>query len=99
MGRHRDHTLAPLRTPLTALFLTGLIATAAGAQQPAAPLVFDGATVVDVVGGKLISDQRVVIEGNRIRAMGSAGAVTLPNGARVVDAKGKYLIPGLWDMH
>jgi hypothetical protein len=99
MGRHRDHTLAPLRTPLTALFVTGLIATAAGAQQSAAPLVFDGATVVDVAGGKLISNQRVVIEDNRIRAMGSAGAVTLPNGARVVDAKGKYLIPGLWDMH
>jgi hypothetical protein len=31
--------------------------------------------------------------------MGAVGAVKLPNGARVVDAKGKYLIPGLWDMH
>jgi len=63
------------------------------------PLVFDGVTVVDVEHGRLIQGQRVVIVGNRIRTVGSVRTVRMPARARVVDARGKYLIPGLWDMH
>ena len=77
-------------------------ASAAGAQQlpTAAPsLVFDGVTVVDVEQGKLVPNQRVVIGGNRIQTVGSTSKIRLPTGAKVVDARGKYLIPGLWDMH
>jgi hypothetical protein len=75
--------------------------TVVSAQQPTATtsLVFDNVTVVDVQQGRLLPAQRVVIVGNRIRTMGSVGTVSLPAGAKVVDAKGKYLIPGLWDMH
>jgi len=70
------------------------------AQQPAAAsLVFDSVTVVDVEHGQLLPDQRVVVVGNRIQAVGSTGAVPLPNGAQVVDARTKFLIPGLWDLH
>ena len=77
-----------------------LITAAAPAPSAVAPsLVFDGVTVVDVEQGKLISDQRVVITGNRIEAIGPADKLKLPNGAQVVDARGKYLIPGFWDMH
>jgi hypothetical protein len=65
----------------------------------ATPLVFDRVTVVDVEHGQLIRDQRVVIVGNRIRAMGQLSSVRMPAGAQVVDASGKYLIPGFWDMH
>jgi hypothetical protein len=73
----------------------------AGAQQSAAtaPLVFDGVTVVDVELGKDLPAQRVVILGNRIKTIGSVATVKVPSGARVVDARGKYLIPGLWDAH
>ena len=71
------------------------------AQQLSAttPLVFDGVTVIDVENGRRLTAQRVVIVGNRIRTVGSMGKVRLPAGARVVNARGKYLIPGLWDMH
>ena len=62
-------------------------------------LVFDGVVVIDVAQGKLVPDQRVVISGNRITAIGNTTAFKLPKDARVVDARGKYLIPGLWDMH
>ena len=62
-------------------------------------LVFDKVAVVDVETGKLLQDQRVVIEGNRIRTVGASGKVQIPSGAQVIDAHGKYLIPGLWDMH
>ncbi len=65
----------------------------------AAPLVFDKVTVVDVEQGKLVADQRVVIVGNRIQRVGAVAAVPVPQGARLIDARGKYMIPGLWDMH
>ncbi len=84
-----------------ALVLTPLISTIVCAQQasPLLPLVVDDVTVVDVVKGSLVPGQRVVIMGNRIRAVGKMGAGQPPAGARVIDARGKYMIPGLWDMH
>lgn len=88
---------------ITLALLTGAVTfgCALNAQQPATarPLLFDGVTVVDVEHGKLIPAQRVVIVGNHIRAVGQRRAVPVPKGARVVNARGKYLIPGLWDMH
>lgn len=54
-------------------------------------------TVVDLERGRLLTNRNVVIDGNRIVSMRLGGAAT--SGARVVDATGKYLIPGLWDMH
>lgn len=54
-------------------------------------------TVIDVERGQLLPDYTVVVSGNRITAVG-ANART-PAGARVIDARGKVLIPGLWDMH
>ncbi len=72
------------------------------AQQPApffASLVFDGVNVVDVEQGKSIPSQRVVIVGSRIQAVGDTSTIRMPQGAQIVDARSKYLIPGLWDMH
>ena len=56
-------------------------------------------TVVDVESGRLLPAQTVVVRGTRITAMGATAAVPVPPGATVVDGAGKYLIPGLWDMH
>src|SRR6185369_12167245 len=78
-----------LKSGAAALVLAGALPAGAGAQQPATAatsLVFDGVTVVDVERGKLVPDQRVVVAGNRIRAVGRARAVRLPKNARVVDA-------------
>jgi imidazolonepropionase-like amidohydrolase len=70
-------------------------------RQPAqeSPLVIIHVTVIDGTGAEAGLDQTVVIKGHRIAAMGKAGEVFIPKGARVVDAAGKFLIPGLWDMH
>jgi hypothetical protein len=93
---------------LAGLMLTGMVLGPAlcnsavmRAHEAAAPapLVFDRVTVVDVEHGLLVRDQRVVVVGNRIHAMGLVSSVRIPAGAQVVDARGKYLIPGLWDMH
>ncbi|HEX2080543.1 MAG TPA: amidohydrolase family protein [Longimicrobium sp.] len=84
------------------LLAAACTATSAGAQQadPAsASLAITHVTVVDVAGGSSRADQTVLVAGNRILAVGPAAGVRVPAGARVVDGAGKYLIPGLWDMH
>lgn len=44
-------------------------------------------------------DQTVIVSGRRIVDVGPASTVSLPRGATIVDGRGKYMIPGLWDMH
>ena len=62
-------------------------------------LVFAHVSVVDVESGVARDDQTVVIVGNRIAEVGLADRVRVPPGGQVIDARGKFLIPGLWDMH
>lgn len=62
-------------------------------------LVLDRVTIIDVEHGARLQDQRVVIVGNHIDRIGSRRTVATPAGAQIVDARGKYVIPGLWDMH
>src|SRR3954467_13864824 len=56
------------------------------------------ATIVDVSNGALRGGSTIVVDGNRIVSAGPASAATAVRG-EVVDAKGMYVIPGLWDMH
>src|SRR5205085_2694104 len=56
-------------------------------------------TVIDVSGGPTRSDATVVVRGNRIASIGAADSLSTPADAQVVDGRGKFLIPGLWDMH
>jgi imidazolonepropionase-like amidohydrolase len=63
------------------------------------PLVFDHVTVIDLTGGPELTDRTVVISGDSIAAVAASGLVEIPKGAQVVDGRGKFLIPGLRDMH
>lgn len=63
------------------------------------PIVFRHVTVIDVTGDPPESDMTVIVTGNLISAIGKAGKVRVPENAQVIDAAGKFLIPGLWDMH
>ena len=56
-------------------------------------------TTVDAELGTSRRDMNVIADGPRITAVGPAASVRVPRGARVVDGSGKWLIPGLWDMH
>ena len=62
-------------------------------------LVLTHVTVIDGTGAPAQPNMSVVIKGDRIAALGDAGSVRAPKGAQIVDASGKFLIPGLWDMH
>ncbi|TWJ02520.1 imidazolonepropionase-like amidohydrolase [Mucilaginibacter frigoritolerans] len=58
-----------------------------------------GGTLVDVVNQKTIPDAVVLEENGVITQVGKVGGVTIPKGAKIIDTKGKTILPGLWDMH
>lgn len=64
-----------------------------------APLVFTHVTVIDPAGGGVQADMTVVVEGDRIVEVRPFSSGMPRAGAQIVDATGKFLIPGLWDMH
>jgi imidazolonepropionase-like amidohydrolase len=69
------------------------------ARRPAGPLVIRGARVFDPATGTVQAGTTVVVSGNRIQAVGRDGAAAAPAGAEVLEARGRMLLPGLWDMH
>jgi imidazolonepropionase-like amidohydrolase len=86
------------RSLLVALALAP--ACRAGPETPARPsTAFLNVTVIDGTDGPPRPDQTVVVTGERIAAMGPRSSVKVPRGATIVDGAGKFLIPGLWDMH
>src|SRR5690348_18482119 len=60
-------------------------------------LVIQGGTLIDGNGGAPVPNSVIVIQGNMITAVGRQGAVQAPAGAQVVNANGKWVVPGLWD--
>ncbi|HWM92783.1 MAG TPA: amidohydrolase family protein [Thermoanaerobaculia bacterium] len=68
-------------------------------RRPKGALVFRNARLFDPESGKVTPGTTVVISGNRIQAVGKDGEVQVPQDAEVIDAAGKTLMPGLWDMH
>lgn len=63
------------------------------------PVAYVGATLIDGRGGPPVQDAAVVVSGGKIAAAGPRRDVRIPSGARRVDLAGKFLLPGLWDMH
>ncbi len=73
----------------------------AAAQTPPRALIVKNVTVADPVRPNLLPNQTVVIRDGRILIVNDAANVSVNNSdrAQIVDGAGKYLIPGLWDMH
>ena len=63
-----------------------------------AAIVLTGGTVIDGYGNPPIANGVVVIDGDRILAVGGRDAVTVPDGAEVISTEGMTVLPGLWDM-
>src|SRR5438094_2071635 len=62
-------------------------------------LAVSGATVFDGTGRPPIENATVLIEGDRVVSVGSAATTPIPRGATIIDGKGKFVTPGLVDMH
>src|SRR5687767_11170005 len=56
-------------------------------------------TIIDVKTGARVPDQTVTISGDRIVSVTPSSNTTPGQSTRLIDAKGKFVIPGLWDMH
>jgi imidazolonepropionase-like amidohydrolase len=86
---------------LLLLFLlpTTLLCQPTQNPTPGRSLVFTHVTIIDATGAPAQRDMTVIIAAERISEIGSAAKVKVPKDAQVVDATGKFLIPGLWDMH
>lgn len=103
----RDRAVVKTLLARIGLVLTGLLLflvavllwPPASAPLPArhASLLIDGARIIDVENGTAGAPTRVLVRGGRIAAI--APDLTPPPGAHRIDARGQWLMPGLWDMH
>ncbi len=92
MSRRRSAAAACLAAALAACPPLG-----AAAGEPLKALV--GGILIDGFGGAPLADSVILIEGQRIRAVGQVGRLEIPAGAEVISTEGMSVLPGLWDMH
>lgn len=85
------------RAWLLSLSSTLVLGPAAISQAQSPTLVLQHVTVIDVAGAPPRKGVDVLIRGHRIERI--ASRISLPHGARLLPADGKFLVPGLWDMH
>ena len=77
-----------------------LLVSFGGGVRAQPPLtVISGGTLIDGRGGTPLPDAVIVIAGNRIQAVGPSSEVQAPAGATLIDASGKFVVPGLFDTH
>ncbi|MGH9838507.1 MAG: amidohydrolase family protein [Blastocatellia bacterium] len=91
-----------INASLTVILLTFLpVSAQTPSRNPSAarPLAFTRVTAIDATGAAAKPEMTVVVADGRIAAVGKTGEVRIPKNAQVVEAAGKFLIPGLWDMH
>jgi imidazolonepropionase-like amidohydrolase len=69
------------------------------ASQQARVKALVGGTLVDGFGGRPIQNSVVLIDGERITAVGRVGSLAVPAAAEVISTEGMTVLPGLWDMH
>ncbi len=95
-------------TTIKVLVFLCLVDSAAGQAKSGIPLgssrsgtitVISGGTLIDGTGRPPLPDVTVIIEGERIREVGPSSSINIPGGARIIDASGKFVLPGLIDTH
>jgi imidazolonepropionase-like amidohydrolase len=67
-------------------------------QQKGA-LAITNANLIDGTGKPVVTDAVIIMDKGRIVSVGTKATVKIPKGAKIIDAQGKYVLPGLWDMH
>src|SRR5262245_8003984 len=75
-------------------------ARAAGAvSQPRKIKALAGGTLIDGYGGRPLRNSVIIIDGERIKAVGQVGTLQIPEEAELISTEGMTVLPGLWDMH
>jgi len=68
-------------------------------DNPTGTIALTNAAIVTMKGDEVIRDGTIIVERNRIKAIGPASNVTIPRDAKIIDVKGNYIIPGIIDVH
>lgn len=68
-------------------------------DKPKGIVAFTNARIITMKGDEVIESGTIVVEGNRIIAVGKTGEVTIPQNAKIIDSKGKTIMPGMVDVH
>ena len=97
-GNHRAGKAVTGRVRVTALAALAVLAWSQPASGQRA-LAFTHVSVIDGADSIPRPDQTVVIRGNRITMVAPSRSARVPAGSRIVGGRGKYLLPGFWDMH
>jgi imidazolonepropionase-like amidohydrolase len=92
-------SVALTRKILFLLLVALLIAASFSLAEPSTQLAITHVTLIDATGRPPQPDQTVLINAGRITAVGAAATIKVPKTARTIDASGKFLLPGFWDMH
>ena len=99
VGFHGSYGSPRLRLRVIAAILFCLLATPSAWSDPSTPIAITHVTILDVRDGSTKADMTVLISGNRISSVGPSKDTPLPRQVQIVGGQGKFLIPGLWDMH
>ena len=79
--------------------LTMAPGAAKAVSQPRKIKALAGGTLIDGYGGPPLRNSVIIIEGERIKAIGQVGALPIPEDAELISTEGMTVLPGLWDMH
>jgi adenine deaminase len=89
-----------MKASLTVLCLTTFLWAGSKPKTTATDiLIFTNINVVNMRDGAIARDVTVVIRKGQISAVAKVGLVQQGHGVQIVNANGKYMVPGLWDMH
>ena len=77
----------------------GLISVLCVPSPGASVKALVGGTLIDGYGSKPIRNSVILIEGERIKAVGQVGSLQIPKDAEIISTEGMSVLPGLWDMH
>ena len=96
-----ERTARAMRDAQEAATAAELKAIAARFLTPAAraPVLFDNVQLFDADKGAFVANQAVLAEGGKIVRIGAAGSIAAPASAKLIDGRGKTLVPGIWDSH
>jgi len=89
----------PYAVTATLVLCTLTLAGTPNAATRPAPVAITHVTVIGMTDAPPLSDQTVVLDRGVIARVDKASRVRIPKGARVIDGRGQFVIPGLWDMH
>lgn len=68
-------------------------------DKPKGKIAFSGARIITMNGDEVIENGTIIIDGNKIISVGASSTIQIPEGAKIIDVKGKTIMPGLVDVH